>query len=160
MNAEIRAVGEFGTNDVRQGADTHLQAGPVFHHLGNDLGNGVIGVVRLTDRQFKQRKIILDDRRDLGDVNLSPGSGDSRHLVIDLHDQLLGCASDAAGVVIPGPQRKVSVPIHRRNRGQERVDPDIVAQQSRCFVEVARQVRNDLTAAIVLGLFDQRALNA
>ena len=69
LDTEILAVAQPRADDVGQGTDGHLRAGPVLHGLGDDLGDRMLGVLRLALGQLEQRDVGLDDRDDLRDLD-------------------------------------------------------------------------------------------
>src|SRR6516225_7652957 len=64
-----------------------------------------------------------------------------------------------AGVVVTGAESKVPVSVHGRDRHEEGVNADVLGQQPSSLLEVARNVGEHLSSAVLHPPLDQGALH-
>lgn len=64
MDAEILVAAELSEHGVRNRADTHLQAGPVFDQRGAVFADRRLDFVGLREMSFLERRVVLHEQVD------------------------------------------------------------------------------------------------
>ena len=111
----------------------------------------------LAHGQLEERRVVLDDRVHLRDMELCARPQHARHVTVDLDDQALGRAGDLRRVVVADAERHVAVPVHRRDRADEALDADLLGQQPGRLMKMVRNVQEHL-AVVLAAPLDQGAV--
>ena len=137
VDTEVLVVTQLGEHGVRDGTDTHLQAGAVFHEVGavdTDLG---LDLGRLGEVGRHQRRIVFHEEVDHAgrDDGVTPGAWD---VFVDHGDHRLCTFDSSQGRIDRSTQGDIPVFVDGRH-----LDHRHVAGQDTAAVELLRLAQED-----------------
>ena len=135
VNPQILMPLEIEADGVGDAAQAQLNRGPVRHHGGNVLPDGLgFGLGRRGD-EFHQGGVMLHDGVHLGDVEQGIPE-DPGHVVIDFHDQPPAVPGRSGDKIIDGPEAEKAGPVHGGDGGDRDVHVHEIPDQPRDLMEL------------------------
>ena len=137
MDAEILVAAELSEHGVRNRADTHLQAGPVFDQRGAVFADRRLDFVGLREMSFLERRVVLHEQVDVVDVNerVAERAG---NMFVDHGDHRLRAFDGGQRRVDRRAERYIAVRVGRRNLNHRDV-----ARKHAAAVELLRLAQED-----------------
>src|SRR5699024_11001628 len=112
MYAEVLVAAQLRQDGIGDGADTHLQAGAVLDELRAVAPYGAFHFVGFGEMAFDERRVVLDEKVDLRDVDERIAER-ARHVPVHDRDDRTGALDCREGGVHRGTEGYVAVPVGR-----------------------------------------------